>query len=240
MKPERYKSEFKAGFKDGFTKSKTNATYRYIGYAVLASIIILCIIIIWPSNAVTIDDISQRGQIADRYGLNRLYTVSSSYPGAHTVYNAKIHIALFPGVNKTLIEESLKGINPFYQFDYIDYRTVRYYTNNKGMIYTLDKDVLIISVNDNPCSSCMCSVTHGTASIGVQIWIKAGDTPTVEWMNYLIEHELDHLYGLRCDHSNQDISENITANYTEETKMYGTVQINVMKGDSAVSWQVYI
>jgi hypothetical protein len=194
-----------------------------------------------------------REDIASKYGLNPIYLYNSSYPGAHTVYTAEINVALFPGVNKTLIDESLKGVNPFYHFNYVDYRSVKTFINEKtGMLYSGDRHTMIITMVDNPCSVCGCGSTHGTAYLGVQIWIKNGDNPKVEYMSWLINHELDHIYGLPC-RNEPDYEEtvpgnywdtyNITARYTEQTKEYGKVTINSFKGSNPEewnSWTVYI
>ena len=236
---DKMKSEFKAGINEGRALSRRDKRIRYSVYAISIIIFISLCFLIYPSTA-SLDN------IVSRYGMNDIYRSSSSYPGAHTAYYANIHIALFPGVNETFIRESIKGVNPFYRFDFIDYHSAKYHTNKDGLIYSDDRNTVVISMNDNPCTKCMCNTTHGTALYGVQIWIKNGEIVTPEYMRYLIPHELDHLYGLPCIHpSDMDInsywqSENVTSRYTEQTREYGTVVISRFSGTTSESYTIYI
>jgi hypothetical protein len=174
-----------------------------------------------------------REEVAQRYGLNAIYLGNSSYPGAHTVTSESLDVMVFPGVNETLIRESFNFVNPFYHLTLIKPDRTKYRIVD-GKIWSTDLNTVVISPapDAKTCGEC-CPPS---------IWV-AHTTQSPLAIGNLIAHEIDHMFGRNKFEDEQKPSEVITTEYTEKSKTWGGVQINMLKGSDPsnwVSWVVYI
>lgn len=150
--------------------------------------------------------------------VNPLYYFGRQTPSSHIVTSVHYDVMILDGIDPGYVERSLEYINSFYQFTIIQSDSRAYQ----------DTPRLVVIARD--------TYTHGTGGKMVRVWISQNNPPTEQTLGRLIEHECDHEFG--DPHSESSV--NITTNYTNASKTWGTVTCTRISGAGTVSWTVRV